>query len=195
MNSAPELILASQSSYRKELLDRLHLPFKQVASNVDEDGEKQKGLKPLVLAKALAFKKAQSVLMQFPNAIVIGSDQVATLDGQVLGKPGSPEKALNQLSQLSGKTHSLITSVCVMSLERSVEFQNITNLSMKVLAKGRLENYISIDQPFDCAGSYKIEGLGISLFEKIDTTAFTSIIGLPLIQLTQALEQFDIQVP
>lgn len=189
-----ELILASKSPYRKELLQRLGIPFKTQNSNVDEDAIKDQGIAPLELAKVLAKAKTKSVLQENPDAIVIGSDQLGHHNGEILGKPGTIDRAIDQLMSMQNSTHELITSVCVMSNEKTIEFTNITRLTMKSLSEQQIRNYLDKDQPFNCAGSYMIEKAGIALFEKVETDDFNAIVGLPLIELVKTLKEFEIDV-
>ena len=129
------------------------------------------------------------------ESIVIGSDQLVDLDRTVLGKPGSVPAAVDQLMSMSGKTHRLVTAVCVACSGQNVEFTNVTTLTMRTLTRGEATRYVERDQPIDCAGSYRIESLGIALFERIDTTDFTSIMGLPLIQLSSVLRDLGVTIP
>lgn len=181
------LILASTSKYRGALLSQLGWPFSQVAPGVDEDAFKTEDQSPLELARELAFRKAEAVFEKHPTSLVIGSDQVCTLDGEILGKPGSPEKALAQLMKMQGKHHELITAVCLILPQQMVQFENRTRLFMRSMSESAIKTYIEQDLPLDCAGSYKLESTGIKLFEKIEMDDHTSIIGLPLIQLSNQL--------
>ena len=190
-----KLILASASKYRKELLERLGLAFESIASDVDEDVFKQQIKNPQELAATLAHQKAKSILDKHIDAVVIGSDQVAFVDDMILGKTGSLEGSIEQLKLLSGKTHALITAYCVMDQEQSLTKINTTYLKMKSLNESQIKNYLSFDNPFDCAGSYKLEQRGISLFEEIRTEDHTAIIGLPLVQLGVDLEKFGFIIP
>lgn len=180
-----EIVLASASKYRKELLSRLGLPFTCQPATIDEEKEKDPALSPLALAEKLAFLKAQS--LAHPQRIVIGGDQLVALGTQILGKAHTADGACAQLAQMQGKSHQLITAVCVISPEQFIPFVNITTLTMKKLSSAQIARYVQLDQPTDCAGSYKIELHGISLFEKIETEDFTAIQGLPLIQLSKIL--------
>ncbi len=193
----PELILASTSPYRRALLKRLGVPFRYVDPNVDEGAFKLTNADPVELSARLAAAKAQAVAARFPDAVVIGSDQVAAIDGEVLGKPGTAENAVRQLSRLSGRSHELVTSVCVVRQadgERPTHTDR-TRLTMRALSVEEIARYVAIDAPTDCAGSYKIESAGISLFEAIETQDFTAITGLPLIALCRILRTFGIAVP
>ena len=189
------LILASESPYRKELLERLNLNFECSPANIDEESIWNKNLSPLQVSTKLAEMKAQKVLDENPNAIVIGSDQVIAINNKILGKPKTEQKALEQLSELQNGPHLLITAVCILSRDKKVSFENETTLQIRSdLTQQELQNYIKYDLPLNCAGSYKIEGMGIALFEKIETSDFTSIIGLPLMQTAKNLKEFGIEV-
>ena len=181
------LILASTSRYRGALLAQLRLPFEAVAPGVDEEPFKSGEVSPLELARELAFRKAEAVFQRYPNSLVIGSDQVCTLEGEILSKPGTVEKAIQQLGQMQGKHHELITAVCLMLPGKTIRFDNRTRLFMRPLGPAQIESYVTTDMPLDCAGSYKLESVGLKLFEKIEMDDHTSIIGLPLIQLNNHL--------
>ena len=183
------LVLASESPYRRELLARLGVSFECVSPHLDEDATKREIADSLQLAKTLARLKAQKILADFPNHLVIGADQVLDLEGTVFSKPGTLERAAEQLKKLSGKTHKLITAVCLASSEKLIEFENVAKLTMYPLTSKEIQDYVNTDKPFNCAGSYKIESAGIRLFEKIETDDFTSIVGLPLIQLNAYLRR------
>jgi septum formation protein len=188
-----QLILASTSKYRQELLSRLPLSFTAMAPAVNEDEHKNKGLAPLELAQHLSQLKARS--LKGPGRIVIGSDQLVNFNGKILGKPGSREQAIKQLLEISGKIHELITAVCIWDESEEVTFTDKTYLTLKNLSKEEIERYIDIDKPLDCAGAYKIEKAGISLMSEIKSEDFTAIQGLPLIKLCQILRQKGLQIP
>lgn len=190
-----KLILASSSPYRKDLLKRLGLQFDCIPADIDEDAFKAKINDPEKLVKVLAYEKAKKVFDSHQDAIVLGSDQLAYVDNKVLGKTGSFEKSVNQLKLLSGKTHKLLTAYCIISQEKIIQKLNITSLKMKNLSDSQIKKYLRTDNPFDCAGSYKLELNGISLFDKIDTDDHSAIIGLPLISVGQDLKKFDLIVP
>lgn len=190
-----KIILASASIYRKELLQRLGIEFECVPANLDEDAYKAKISDPEKLAKTLAYEKAKAILDQYPDAIVIGSDQLGYIDNQILGKTGGMEASIEQLQLLSGRSHQLLTAYCIIDSNKSVIKLNKTTLKMRNLNDLQIKNYLSEDNPFDCAGSYKLELKGISLFEKIDTTDHTAIVGLPLIELGLDLESFGLIIP
>lgn len=191
----PRLILASSSKYRRELLSRLVSDFTSVSPEVDESSFHAISASPEHLATRLALEKARVVFEQHSNAVVIGSDQLVDLDRTVLGKPGTSEAAIVQLMAMSGKQHRLLTAVCVLSPAGQIEFLNETRLQMRSLSHSEAERYVALDQPLDCAGSYRIESLGIALFESIRTDDSTAIMGLPLIRLSQVLRDLGFAVP
>lgn len=184
-----KVILASTSKYRQALFKRLAIPFSSIAPNVDEDKFKQEFNNLTELTRVLAKAKANEVFNKHPDKIVIGSDQAVGFENQIFSKPGSKQKALSQLLELSGKTHKLVTSVCIKSADKEIIFSHETRLKMKSLEPEQIMEYLEIDKPFDCAGSYKIEECGITLFEQIDSTDFNSIIGLPLLETSQILSR------
>jgi septum formation protein len=185
-----KLILASTSRYRQELLRRLDRPFEALAPLIDEEKEKDPRLEPQALAEKLALLKAKS--LAGPGKIVIGGDQLVSFQGQVLGKPHSKNKAVEQLLSMQGQSHELVTAVCVFVDEKPYSFTDITVLEMKPLSRLQLERYVDLDEPLDCAGSYKIEKHGISLFKQIHSQDFTAIQGLPLIALGNLLDTLDL---
>ena len=189
------IVLASSSKYRRELLQRLVPEFRWQSPDVDEESFQYPGVVPESLATTLAGAKAEAVAKSHPDAVVIGSDQLADLNGEILGKPGSRDAAIVQLTRMSGQSHRLITAVCVIDPESRFDLLHITTLTMRTLSREEIERYVDRDQPLDCAGSYKIECLGISLFDHIETTDFTSIMGLPLIPLGKHLRSLGIHVP
>jgi septum formation protein len=192
-----DLILASTSPYRRTLLERLGLPFRCVAPGVDEAAFKQEITDPAALALRLAVTKAEAVATRFPDSVVIGSDQLAAIDGDILGKPGSPSAAVAQLERLAGRTHGLVTAVCVLRHSDGLcrTHTDRTRLTMRPLSHDELTRYVALDDPTDCAGSYKIESAGVALFERIETDDFTAITGLPLIALARLLRDFGISMP
>ena len=188
-----QLILASTSVYRQELLKRLGLPFQVASPGIDEDAEKAKGFKPQALAERLAEMKAAA--LSSDAAVVIGGDQLVDFEGQILGKPGSEAAAVQQLQSLAGKTHRLITAVCVSSSDGNMMITDITRLTLRKLSLTEIERYVQADRPLDCAGAYKIEQQGVALMEKIETEDSTAIQGLPLIKLAQALRKKGFLIP
>lgn len=189
------LILGSTSRYRRELLARLGLAFDAQAPDVDETPEA--GEAPQALAKRLALAKAREVAQRFPDAIVIGSDQVADLHGTPLGKPHTHERAISQLSQMSGQTvlfHTAVAVVCQASGFEALEVA-VIRTHFRALSLAEIERYLLAEQPYDCAGSAKSEGLGISLLQSIDNDDPTALIGLPLIRTCHMLRQAGLQIP
>lgn len=182
-----KLILASTSIYRKALLQRLEIPFTCEKSEVDEELWKRRGLSAEELATTLAREKTQAVAQRHPDAFVLGGDQVAEVDGILLDKPGTTDKALEQLLRLSGKSHRLWTAVHLIGPGVDEPHLNITTLHMRNLTQADLRHYIQKDHPLDCAGSYKLEASGIKLFERIDSSDADAIVGLPLMWVQGAL--------
>ncbi|MGB4061731.1 MAG: Maf family nucleotide pyrophosphatase [Burkholderiaceae bacterium] len=181
------LVLGSTSVYRKDLLSRLGLPFEVVSPQVDETP--LVGESPRDLALRLALAKARAVAHMHPEAVVIGSDQVADLGGVPLGKPGTHERAVAQLARMSGQTVVFQTAVAVVCLASGYAAVELAPVSVKFrhLSAQDIENYLQREQPYDCAGSAKSEGLGIALLERIDSDDPTALIGLPLIRTCHLL--------
>jgi septum formation protein len=181
----PPIILASTSRYRRELLARLQLPFTTRSPGVAEDTIE--GEAPETMAARLALAKARSIVAG--DALVIGSDQVASLGGQVLRKPGSPEVAVAQLRAAQGKTVLFHTAVAVIATESGATLQHVdrTEVLFRRLDDAVLERYVQLESPLDCAGSFKSEGLGVALFERVASEDPTALIGLPLIFVANAL--------
>ena len=189
------LILGSTSPYRHALLSRLGLPFQTVSPEVDETPLPNEA--PADMALRLARQKAASVAKRHPNAIVIGSDQVADLHGEPLGKPGNHERALAQLARMSGETVIFQTALSVQCLESGFEQSAVVRVRVvfRHLDPDEIERYLLAEQPYDCAGSAKSEGLGIALLEQIDSDDPTALIGLPLIRTCQMLRAAGLAVP
>jgi septum formation protein len=189
------LVLGSTSRYRRELLQRLHLPFDVAAPDVDETP--QPGEAPDRLAQRLALAKAQAVAALHPEAVVIGSDQVADLAGEPLGKPGSHERATAQLRRMSGQTVVFQTAVAVVCAATGYTRCELAPVRVvfRPLSDGEIERYLRIEQPYDCAGSAKSEGLGIALLERIDSDDPTALVGLPLIRTTRLLREAGLHLP
>ena len=183
----PQIILASTSRYRRELLARLKLPFTARAPDAAEDAIA--GEAPAAMAARLALAKARSIAA--PDALVIGSDQVASLDGQLLRKPGSPEVAVAQLRACQGKVVVFHTAVAVVATPSgaTLEHTDRTEVVFRRLGDRALERYVALEAPLDCAGSFKSEGLGVALFERISSQDPTALIGLPLIFVADALRR------
>lgn len=189
----PTLILASTSRYRAELLQRLHLPFDTQRPDVDETP--QPGEMPAKLAMRLAQAKAAAVASTHPLAWTIGSDQVAELDGVPLGKPGDRPHAVAQLAAMSGKTVHFHTAACVMHGHAVHTAMDLTRARFRTLSTDEIERYVDAEQPFDCAGSFKSEGLGICLFEAIESADPTALVGLPLIATATLLREAGYALP
>jgi septum formation protein len=190
----PRLVLASTSPYRRELLARLRLPFEVASPDTDE--APLAGETPAGLAPRLAAAKAAAVARQFPGAWVLGSDQVAGLDGVALGKPGSREPAIAQLAAMSGREVAFHTAVCLAN-DQGQQFPALdtTRARFRDLDPAGIARYVDAEQPFDCAGSFKSEGLGIALFESIESQDPTALVGLPLIAVARLLRQAGFQLP
>jgi len=188
------LILGSTSRYRHELLSRLKLPFEAVAPEVDETP--LAGENPADLALRLALAKARDVARRYPNAVVIGSDQVADLHGEPLGKPGTHERAVAQLRRMSGKTVVFQTALAVVCKASGFEECEIAPVRVvfRDLGDTEIEHYLRTEQPYDCAGSAKSEGLGIALLERIDNDDPTALVGLPLIRTCRLLRAAGVKV-
>ena len=181
------LILASTSRYRRELLMRLGIPFECQPSGIDEEKFKADGIGPVELARTLATEKALKLVITHPLATIVGCDQVVDVEGRILGKPGTLEAAVEQLSLLSGRSHRLVTAVCVWHEGQIYTHVDLTTLTMRPLPTDAIARYLAADQPLDCAGSYRLEARGIALFERIESDDHTAIVGLPLIALTSIL--------
>lgn len=195
MPPAPALILASTSPYRRELLARLGLPFETQAPAVDETP--LPGEAPRELALRLARAKARDVARHHPQALVIGSDQVADLHGQPLGKPGSHERARAQLSRMSGQTvlfHTAVSLACAACGLLQTELATV-RVRFRELDAASIERYLRAEQPYDCAGSAKSEGLGITLLAAIESDDPTALIGLPLIRTAALLRAAGLALP
>lgn len=181
----PTIILASTSRYRRELLARLGLPFEAIGPGTPE--EELPGEAPAAMALRLALAKAHSIAR--PDALVIGSDQVASLDGRLLRKPGTPEVAVAQLEACQGRSVLFHTAVALVDTRSGAVAEHVdrTEVRFRKLATSALAAYVRLEQPLDCAGSFKSEGLGVALFEGISSDDPTALIGLPLIWLAEAL--------
>jgi len=187
---AMRLILASSSPYRREMLQRLELPFETCSPDIDETPQLHES--PVDLALRLARGKAQAVSVQFPDALVIGADQVATFDGIPVGKPGNFENARQQLESFSGKTVEFHSALCVTNGRRDLIEDVITTCVFRTLSEAEIDHYLKREQPFDTAGSAKAEGLGIALMDRMVSDDPTAIIGLPLIALSRMLRNFGL---
>lgn len=190
--SRRKLILGSTSAYRRELLSRLRIPFEVQAPGVDEAPLPSE--KPVDLAIRLALAKARAVAAQFPDCVVIGSDQVADLDGEALGKPGNHARAVAQLQRMRGKTVVFQTALTVVCIDSGFEAQALAQVRVKFrdFSDAEIENYLLAETPYDCAGSAKSEGLGIALLETIESDDPTALVGLPLIRTARMLRDAGI---
>ena len=191
-NPLPPLILASTSRYRRELLERLRLPFEVIAPQVDETP--RPGEAPGTLARRLALEKARAVASTRPDAVVIGADQVADLGGTPLGKPGSHERAVAQLRAMRGRSIVFQTAVAVVCDARHHASSALVPVTVRFrdLSDAEIETYLRAEQPYDCAGSAKSEALGITLLEAIDSDDPTALVGLPLIRTCALLRDAGI---
>ena len=192
---ARALVLGSTSRYRRELLQRLGLAFEVSAPDVDETP--LAGEAPAALAQRLALAKARAVAQRFPEALVIGSDQVADLAGEPLGKPGTHERAVAQLRRMRGQTVVFQTALAVVCQASAFEAQDLAAVRVvfRDLSDDEIERYLRAEQPYDCAGSAKSEGLGIALLASIHNDDPTALIGLPLIRTCELLRAGGLQVP
>lgn len=189
-----KLVLASTSKYRQEQLKTLGIIFEAKPPLINEDNEKDYSLSPEKLAQKLSFLKAKSLASE--GQITIGGDQLVCLETTILGKPGTIKKAEEQLWLMQGKTHELITAISVFDgMQTHFDILNITKVKFKSLTQRQIKNYVELDLPLDCAGSYKIEKHGIQLIEKIETSDFTAIQGIPLLELSSLLLQLGIKIP
>lgn len=187
--SAPSIILASTSVYRRGLLDRFLDDFETIGPDVDESNPDQ--LAPDELATHLARQKAEAVAINARQALIIGADQLAILDDQVLGKPGDHQKAVEQLLAASGKAVTFLTAVCILDpIDRTrFEYTDVTTVHFRQFDRRLADAYLHHDKPYDCAGSFKIEGAGFVLFDSVKTDDPTALIGLPMIWLADRLLQ------
>jgi septum formation protein len=191
----PRIVLASTSPFRRELLSRLAIPFETCAPAVDET--RLPGESSEALVTRLSEAKARAGAKAYPQALVIGSDQVAVVDGEVLGKPGDHGRAVEQLRKLSGNTVTFLTGLCLYNGATDTADTCLVpfRVRFRELDEGRIERYLRHEQPYNCAGSFKSEALGISLFERMDGEDPTALIGLPLISLTTLLAKAGIVLP
>lgn len=189
-----QIVLASTSPYRKELLQRLGLPFETAAPDLDETRLADEP--PQALVARLAEEKAKAVARNYSDSLIIGSDQVAVLDNEVLGKPGNHDKAVLQLSKASGKAVTFYTGLCLYNTTSNHLQVDVVpfNVFFRKLSQNQIENYLNAEQPYDCAGSFKSEGLGVALFERMEGEDPSALIGLPLIRLCRMLEQEGITI-
>lgn len=187
----PALILASTSRYRQELLARLRLPFEAVAPEVDETA--LPGERPAALAERLALAKANAVAARHPGAVIIGSDQVADLDGEAIGKPGTHEGAVEQLRRMSGRSVVFQTAVAVVAPGLAAIERAEVRVRFRALGDAAIQAYLLADRPYDCAGSAKVESLGIALLDAVESDDPTALIGLPLIRTCALLRRAGLE--
>lgn len=187
------LILASSSPYRREILHKLHLNFECYSPNIDES--MKKGETPTELVKRLALEKAQAVSEQYPNALIIGSDQVAVLGDTIMTKPHNHENATLQLQASSGKKVTFLTSLCLLNSQTGQHQVQVCLYAVEFLnlSAAQIEAYLQKEQPYQCAGSFKSEGLGITLFKRFEGDDPNSLIGLPLISLVSMLRNEGVE--
>ncbi len=188
------LVLASSSPHRRQVLAKLGLPFETAVPDVDESP--LAGETPERLALRLGLQKAQALQEKFPDALIIGSDQVALLNGRQLRKPGGADAAFEQLRRASGQCAEFMTSICVLDTASGQSRQDLdrTRVYFRRLDDALIRRYLEREQPYDCAGSFKSEGLGIALFQRLETEDPNALVGLPLIRLVRILEQFEVSV-
>lgn len=183
------LILASQSKARRRLLKRLGLSFHVCPADLDESAIAARIKVPRRLVRRLAELKADAIASKFPHAVVIGSDQVLICEGKIFGKPGSVAGAIRQLKRFSGKRISLLTAVSIQGPDRRDSFVHETKMKFRKLSEAEIRAYVAVDRPLECAGSFRFESRGISLFDSIQTDDPTAIEGLPLIPLQRVLRR------
>jgi len=193
--SAPSIVLASASQYRRDLLDRFLDDYQAVSPDIDESNPD--GLSPKKLARRLARQKAETVSRTARNSLIIGADQLAVLDGQVLGKPGDHQKAVEQLMAASGQTVTFRTAVCILDPVGRTRYEHVdkTTVRFRQFDRRLAETYLRHDEPYDCAGSFKIEGAGFILFESVRTDDPTALIGLPMIWVSDVLLELGYLLP
>jgi len=191
----PRLILASTSPYRRQLLEKLGYGFECVSPGIDEAQRPDES--PAALVIRLASEKSRAIAHRHADGLVIGCDQVAVLEGRVFGKPGSLAKARAQLEQASGRTLDFLTAICVTQAESSQSCTevDICRVSFRPLSNNQIDRYLEREKPLDCAGSFKSEGLGITLLEKIEGDDPNALVGLPLIRLVRMLAAFGLEIP
>jgi septum formation protein len=188
------LILASTSPFRKSVLNRLRIPFETYAPQVDETPEPNEP--PATLVIRLAELKARSAQSTYPRALIIGSDEIAVVGNTVLGKPGIHEQAFKQLTFVSGKQVDFLTGLCLLNTYTNQAQTDIVrfNVKFRKLSDSQIENYLAVDKPYNCSGSFKSEGLGIALLDRMVGSDPTAIIGLPLIRLVRMLEAEGVHI-
>ena len=195
MNDAPALILASSSPYRRLLLERLRLPFRCHAPNIDES--QREGESPQTLVERLAREKALTVAQEHPNALIIGADEVAVIADRVMSKPGNRERARRQLRLASGQVARFLTCLCLFNSRAGRQQQDTVSVEVafRTLTDAEIERYLDLDAPYQCAGSFKAEAGGITLVERISGYDDTALLGLPLISLQKMLRNEGYTIP
>jgi septum formation protein len=189
-----QIVLASQSPYRKAQLENFGLSFQALRPKVNEDELKEQGPDDLVeLTRYLAHQKAMSLRDEFPAALILGSDQMVEFHGKRLDKPGSSKAAKAQLQLLQNDTHRLLTSLTLATADRVLTYTDITSIRMRSLDDALIDAYLNLDQPFDCAGSYKIEKAGLALVAELDSADPSAIQGLPLLSLVKGFEALNLK--
>ena len=192
----PPIVLASGSASRRALMERLHLDFTVDAPGIDETP--RPGEEPAQLVTRLAQAKAEAIAARHPGAVIIGSDQAAVREGEILGKPGNRDAAIDQLTRSSGRVLEFMTGVCVLDSRAAhpdpIVHVDFTRVAFRPLGPEQIERYVDLDEPFDCAGSFRAESFGIALFERLDAQDPTGLLGLPLIWLTSALQSVGVTV-
>ncbi len=190
------IVLASGSPYRQSLLRQIHMPFEVAIPDVNEDAIKALGHSPEDLALILAKMKGESVLRSHPEAIVIAADQVAHFNGKILSKPGTKDRAQAQLELLQGGTHELLTALWIHHPSKGAKTHlDTARIRLRSLSSETISHYLELDQPYDCAGAYKIEQVGLSLIQEIQCADFNSVVGLPMIALTNCLREWNLPMP
>ncbi len=188
-----KLLLASCSPYRRELLARLRIPFDCASPDIDETPSANES--PQDYVARLAYEKARALAAQYPQHWIIGSDQTCVLNNQICGKPGNHDNAVAQLQRANGQRVSFYTGLCLLNSDRG-EYYSLTepfHVHFRNLSDAEIERYVALEQPYDCAGSFKVEGLGINLFEKLEGRDANSLIGLPLIGLLDLMRKAGLQ--
>lgn len=190
-----KLVLASSSPFRKELFNRLQTPFESDSPNIDES--QKLGETPASYVKRLSLEKAQTVATRHPSSLIIASDQCSVINGLIHGKPTHHTTAIQQLQESSNQRVSFLTGLCVMDSDTGKHLIDLIPyyVDFRKLNIDEIERYLNIEKPYDCAGSFKSEGLGITLFKKMEGDDPTALIGLPLIRLCEMLRQFDLKLP
>jgi septum formation protein len=191
----PRLVLASTSPFRREILQKLAIPFDAAAPDTDETMMDKES--PEALVSRLAESKARAVAHDWPNALIIGSDQVACVDGEILGKPGNRQNAMQQLTQAAGKAVTFYTGLCLLnsgSQQAQISCE-LFKVYFRQLNEAQIARYLDHEQPFNCAGSFKSEGMGITLFSKLEGDDPNTLIGLPLIRLVEMLGNEGVKLP